>query len=223
MSKVLYQHTRNDTGAVFYIGIGSTKRAYCNDGRNNHWKRIVEKHGYKVEIIIEDLSCADACSWEKYLIGLYGRKDKGTGILINMTDGGDGILGIIHSDNTKEKMSKSAIGKKVSAVTKEKLRIINTGKKASDETKAKMSKAKKGRKHSTKTILKMKQVQSLRSLEWKNKNGNANKKNIIDINTGVIFNGVQSLATELGRKYAAVSKGLYVNSLKYSQYKYLAA
>jgi hypothetical protein len=88
---VVYKHTRMDNGLPFYIGIGKTiARAYSKYGRNIWWKKITSVTHYNVEIIKKDISWDEACQIEKELIKLYGRKDIKTGILCNLTDGGDG-------------------------------------------------------------------------------------------------------------------------------------
>lgn len=105
---VVYQHKRNDTGEVFYVGIGSTeKRAYAKskaDRTNNHWFHVVNKAGYTVEIIMKDISWNEAQYAERYLIAFYGRRNLGTGSLVNLTDGGDGVCGMKHSEETKRKI-----------------------------------------------------------------------------------------------------------------------
>lgn len=110
----VYRHTRNDNGECFYIGIGSDleyKRAYTKSSRNKHWSNIVNSCGYTVSILLTDLTWEEACEVEKYLILKIGRRDLGTGPLVNMTDGGDGALNRIHSDDTRKKMSELSIGK----------------------------------------------------------------------------------------------------------------
>jgi hypothetical protein len=90
---IVYQHRRNDTNEVFYVGIGRTeKRAYATN-RTKFWKNIVKKAGYQVEITHRDIIWEEACSIEKYLIAFYGRRDLGQGTLVNLTDGGEGIPG----------------------------------------------------------------------------------------------------------------------------------
>jgi len=96
----VYQHIRLDKNEPFYIGIGSSKyynRAYRKKGRNKIWQRIANKTSYKVEIIYDNLSWEDACQKEKELIAKYGRLNNKTGILANLTDGGEGNLGAIIS------------------------------------------------------------------------------------------------------------------------------
>lgn len=110
---IVYQHIRLDTNEIFYIGIGkSQKRAFSINNRNKHWHNIVNKTNYKIEILHNNISCWKlACNIEIHLIQIYGRKDLELGTLVNMTDGGDGILnskhnlGKKHSEETKLKMS----------------------------------------------------------------------------------------------------------------------
>jgi hypothetical protein len=116
---VVYRHIRKDTDKPFYIGIGSSiNRAYQKRSRNSHWKNIVSKTDYEVEILFDDLTYEQAKEKEIEFIKLYGRNDIGTGILCNMTDGGDGNNNF--SVETKEKISKSLRGKTQSEETKAK-------------------------------------------------------------------------------------------------------
>jgi len=127
---VVYRHIRLDSNQPFYIGIGKTeKRAYENGNRRtNYWKRIVQKHGYKVQIMLDDLTWEEACEIERYLIRFYGRADLGLGTLVNLTDGGDGTLGRVYSEETKAKMSAAATGKKQSEEHIAKLTAVRKGK-----------------------------------------------------------------------------------------------
>ena len=55
------------------VGIGTTiKRAHTKKSRNDHWHNIVNKVGYDVEIIYEDISWEEACEKEIELIKKYG-------------------------------------------------------------------------------------------------------------------------------------------------------
>jgi len=130
----LYKHIRSDKNEVFYIGIGgfsksekefSYKRAYCKYKRNKIWKRITSKTSYIVEIVSDNISFEEACVKEKEYIKLYGRIDTKTGILSNLTDGGEGTIGLILSRESIERGSKKRIGLKVSEEVKEILKLAN--------------------------------------------------------------------------------------------------
>ena len=85
-----------DTDEVFYVGIGITKnytRAYNKTHRNHFWNNIVNKTKYIVEIVLDNIPYDILKEKEQEFIKLYGRKDKNSGTLVNLTDGGDGILG----------------------------------------------------------------------------------------------------------------------------------
>lgn len=88
---LVYQHIRQDTGEVFYIGIGETeRRAHDMKGRNEIWHSIARKTKVIVEIIKKDITRSEARSIERTLIERYGRRDKKTGILANKSIGGEG-------------------------------------------------------------------------------------------------------------------------------------
>ena len=136
---VVYLHKRNDTNEVFYVGIGKTdKRAFSKHSRNKYWKHIVEKVGYTIDILVSQTPWEDACKLEKLLIEKYGRRDLGMGSLVNMTDGGEGNLGLIFSDETIQKMSKRNKGEKNPMYGKTKEHSPRYGKPHTDETIAKI-------------------------------------------------------------------------------------
>ncbi len=146
---LVYKHIRKDTNEVFYIGIGNEKRPYSKKNRNQYWKNIVNKVGYRVEIIQENLSWEVACKLEKQLIKKYGRKDLNEGTVVNMTDGGDGTTGAKLSKSTCKKMSDYAKTRKWSTVTKKKMsksamgNTVNSGIKKTEDHKRKISEAHK--------------------------------------------------------------------------------
>jgi hypothetical protein len=146
---VLYRHIRLDKNQPFYIGIGKTeKRAYEKIKRNQFWHNIVAKTDYEIEILFDNLTWDEAGEKEKEFIKLYGKRDDNTGTLVNITDGGGGILGVRHNEESKKKISESSknrIRKPVSIETKEKIRKTLTGRIGSN----------KGFKHSEETKLKL--------------------------------------------------------------------
>lgn len=96
----LYRHIRHDKNEPFYIGVGNIvkdtekdsikyKRAYSKVGRNQFWKRIVNKTVYSVEILLISDNKDFILIKEVEFIKLYGRRDKKSGTLCNLTDGGE--------------------------------------------------------------------------------------------------------------------------------------
>jgi len=156
----VYKHIRNDTNEVFYIGIGKNKkRTNSKLSRNQLWINIVNKVGYRYEIIEDELSWETACEREKYWIKYHGRRDLNTGPLVNMTEGGEGFYGLVRSDSHKKKISISKTGIVFSETHKENLKkarkkimtdefrqeIGKRAKNISDQTRQKMSNSAKKR------------------------------------------------------------------------------
>ena len=146
----VYRHIRLDKNEPFYIGIGSDKsyrRAFEKKRRSGIWNKIICKTSYDVEILIDNLSWEQACSKEKEFILLYGRKDLNSGTLVNLTDGGEGALNRKYktSEETKLKLSKAHIGKKVTDDIKLKMSITRKGKKFSDSHIESLKKSAKNR------------------------------------------------------------------------------
>ena len=131
MNCVVYGHYGDD-GVCFYVGVGGEYRPTAFQSRSKFWRRYVKKHCVsgkpEVKIWAKELTWEKACAMEKQWIALYGRRDLGTGCLVNLTDGGEGAIGLLHSEEAKLKMS-----------------LAKKGKPRSEETKRKMSLAKKGK------------------------------------------------------------------------------
>lgn len=103
----IYAHIRLDNNSVFYIGKGCGNRAYIKSNRSEFWKRIVNKHGYRIEFLETCLSQEEAYSREITFIASY--KSTG-GCEANFTIGGDGVR--IEKRWWGDKISKSMKGKK---------------------------------------------------------------------------------------------------------------
>jgi hypothetical protein len=117
---VVYFHRREDTGEVFYVGIGKQqKRAYQRVGRNPFWYRVTEKANYQVEIVHKGIPMEQALELEVKYIKEFGRRDCGTGTLVNLTDGGEGTVG--KSEEALKRISLAHKGKQLSPETKTKL------------------------------------------------------------------------------------------------------
>ena len=102
----VYRHIRLDKNEVFYIGIGADNkkgymRATSRFYRNKMWWDIVNCTAFECEILIDDIDYAAAKEKEKEFILLYGRADLGTGVLVNMTDGGQGVANRARSTKGK--------------------------------------------------------------------------------------------------------------------------
>lgn len=102
----VYAYLREDN-TPYYIGKGKENRAYVKQ-RSTH--RPKDKN--KIIFLKTNLSEEEAYYYEEIYIKQYGRKDLGTGILYNKTDGGDGGKGHIVTEETKRKISIGNTGNK---------------------------------------------------------------------------------------------------------------
>jgi hypothetical protein len=220
---VVYRHRRLDNNEIFYIGIGKNRlRAFSKKYRNKFWNNIINKTDYSVEILYSNVCWEDAKELEIFLISLYGRRDIETGILCNLTDGGEGTLGIIrvvsdenkkkqrermlgnkhllghvHSNETRKKISESNKGRKMSESNKEILRLISKGRKPWTY----------GKNHSKQTIKKMTNRDTLLD--------NKDIKIFLDIDSG-IFYSVKDLTKLLNLTKGQINCNRKIfNNLKY--------
>lgn len=134
----LYRHIRLDKNEPFYIGIGTKNikyldrkcynklygRAFAKTDRSGFWKKVISKTDYSVEILLESDDYEFIKQKEIEFISFYGRRNLGKGILVNLTDGGDGNVGLKVSQETIEKIRKSRLGKKASEETKIKFSTV---------------------------------------------------------------------------------------------------
>jgi hypothetical protein len=157
-----YAYLRED-GTPYYIGKGKGDRCYTRCGRNGCHPPTDRG---RILILKKNLTEAEAFRHEVYMIALFGRKDIGTGILRNLTDGGEGSSGLQQSSETREKRSQAMIGNKNCL-----------GYRHSDEGKKKIRQGQLGRKHSEERIERNRQTHLGRkqSEETKEKISLANK------------------------------------------------
>lgn len=126
----VYRHT-SPSGKV-YIGITKQDvKIRWSSGSGYRpcvlFYKAIKKYGWnniKHEILFTNLSEDRAKSLEINLIRHY----KALGISYNITDGGEGCLGRIASDETKDKIRKGNLGKVMSVESRHKLSISKLGK-----------------------------------------------------------------------------------------------
>lgn len=132
----VYLHKKKTTGEVFYVGKGSGRRANVSSHRSSFWRSVVAKHGRDVVFVITDAPEELTFEIEKALIQYYGRRDCGTGQLVNQTDGGESPAGFRHTDAAKESIRQSRLGKKLSDESRKRLSASTKGRKFSEKAKA---------------------------------------------------------------------------------------
>jgi hypothetical protein len=165
----VYMYLRED-GTPYYFGKGKDDRAYSDRGR-----RFKMPPKDRIVLVLQNLTEEQAFFNEREFIAWYGRKDNNTGILRNLTDGGDGMSGYKHTEEskkiikekrkhqvftekTRKKLSESIkkgyedgsrpkymLGKHHTEEHKEYMRKLYTGRPISEEQKIKLSAAKKGK------------------------------------------------------------------------------
>ena len=153
----IYAYIRKD-GTPYYIGKGKDLRAWYKSKKQIK----VPKSSSQIIIMESNLTEVGALALERFYIRWYGRKDNGTGILRNMTDGGEGTTGIIRppmSEERKEhiriknRMNPPRKGTTTTEIARKNIGDAKRGdknpkywmnKKRSEDTKNKISSSKKG-------------------------------------------------------------------------------
>jgi len=214
----VYRHIRLDKNEPFYIGIGKSGdknyyRAYVSYRRNKMWHNIVNKTKYDVEIIFEHEDYDFIKQKEIEFINLYGRRQFNTGSLVNMTKGGDGVVGRFITDELRKKLSENKTGdrhpmygKHHRQETKDKIGLGNAGKKRTLEQLERISKSLKGRKAPNKGMAMPKH-----QYEAMLKNVEKIKKKVIKYNIDGLFIGIYNSVIDAAREHG-IQQGNITNA-----------
>lgn len=227
-----YIHQRADDQKVFYVGKGSAIRSRATNGRNQHWRAVVAKHGYTITMCGIWETEAEAFEHERFLIACF--RDMGAP-LVNKTDGGDGISGHRHSAVAKEKIAAAmtpqrrqaaaALGRlrmtpqvvasmlaaaKAARTPEGDARRVEAAR--SPTSRAKISAAGIGRKHTAQTIAKRAAANTgkKRTAETRAKISAANKGQVVSLAQRQhlsIINKGKKLSEEAKNKISAAHKG----------------
>lgn len=219
---VVYFHERLDTNAVFYVGKGTHKRVRQKCNRNPHWHNIVSKAGgFNHHLVATGLVEIEALELERLLIA----EMRNLGFQIcNMTDGGDGVSGFKHSEETKRAMSVkrtgmcSAIkGRKFSPEHIENLKRAKLGKKQTPEHIKNAADTRRGKAVSEQTRQKISSALSGRTTA---KEVVARKyKAVLCTTTSVVYESVTAAAKALKLQTSNISrccKGIFNQTGGYS-------
>jgi hypothetical protein len=152
MDYYVYEYLRADN-TPYYIGKGRKDRAFKKQG---HTVPLPPKD--RIRFIAENLKEQEAKDLEIELIAKYGRKDLGTGILRNMTNGGEGSSGRIATKKMIKKLKEARAKQITTEETRERMRKSHTGRVHSEETRQKMAKSALGKKKSLETIQRIKEA-----------------------------------------------------------------
>ena len=204
----VYLHVKEDDGTVFYVGKGTKLRWCVSNSRTLHWKNTASKHGVICHIVAHNLTAEEALILEKKLIASYGRQDQKTGCLVNLTDGGDGVVNYVWTEEHRKKISEAGMGRKHTDEFKQMVSKLHTGKVLSEETKAKISAKRKGTKWSD---------AQRKASETKI---DPRSRHIICLNDLVIYSNVSDVARTLNLDNSGVSKVCYGKRKQYNGFRF---
>ena len=170
-----YAFLREDK-TPYYIGKGRKNRAYDK-------RRTIKPPQDKSRILFlkKNLTEAEAFKHEIYMIFVFGRKDLGTGILRNLSNGGEGASGAVRSAEAKKRYSESKTGENNpqygvphTEEAKKKMSEAHTGKTRTEAQKQAMSGENNpmfGVSHTEKAKKKMSEAKSGEKNSWYGRTG----------------------------------------------------
>ena len=223
----IYRHIRLDKNEPFYVGIGLDdipKRAYeTKKRRSQWWNNIVNKYGYSVDILFENVTIDFAKEKEKEFISLYGRIDLGTGTLCNQTNGGDGINGWKASVETKLNMSKAAKIRGTAMLNTpeiiEKRANSMRGKKRTPIQCERLASWQRGIPKDKEQVEKMRSTKLLQENVEKSRN-QLNCKKVLCLDNGVIYRSCAEAGRQLNISHAGISQVCTNHKEKIKGYKF---
>lgn len=207
----IYRHIRLDKNEPFYIGIGNDSSFIrANDfkpnRRNDIWNKIFSKTDIEVEILFDNLTWNECCEKEKEFIKIYGRIDNKTGILSNLTDGGDGSVGIVITEARRSFLKERFKGDKnpmygvkhpahlIEQIRQKNLNRIAWNKGVKTGRNEKSSISKKGC--------------SAWNKGMKNVNGKSNSKLVINLENGIFFDSCKDASLAHNIKHTTLKSKL---------------
>jgi hypothetical protein len=187
----------------YYIGKGQSRRLY----KKSKGEVRTPKDKSRIIFLKQNLTEEEAFKHEIYMISVFGRKDLGTGILHNKTDGGEGVSGHVLKDEIKQKIRKANIGKKHTEESKRKMSELAKFRKHTEETKKKIGEASKGRKSMLGKKMSEETKKKIREVNLGRRHTEESRKKMSDAHKGRIY---RPLTEDHKKKLSQSNKGRIV-------------